>query len=1067
MCEKLFLFFMFLGDIFPKIDLSFIQEKLLKERKLTLSGVSNKTAKTFLFKNIFNKNPKKRRFIWILNNKNDVVDLYNTISLFLDEENWQINILPEKENEKEVKKTEWIISFQEKLKKNQVFILSQKELLEDFPDIKKLQEEKIEIYKGDKINLLRTFNNLIEVGYEASQDVVLQKGQHRRSGDVLDIFPLGSELPVKIEIEFDVIKNIFEFLPDRKKISASLDQINIYPANSEASKSLIFEFLQPDDVLIIDDLENIEVLEKNLEKVVAHKIEFTSFFEADNEDGAHLRFLSVLKFFNLFDLITDLRGKIENNWFIIVLSKRVDELKNIFLEEKIKFSEEQEEKGIVYLLDAKDLEHIPASFQSQEHKIIFLTDREIFQIRKSRKMKALEKANLEFLTSLKVGDFVVHADHGIGRFAGISEQEIDGITREFLEISYADNDKLFTPIDQADKVARFVADDSVEPKITRLGSQEWKNICRNVKKETEKIAKELLKIQAMRQQAKGVAFVEDDEDQKKFEKTFPYEETPGQIRAIMDTKQDMESSDPMDRLICGDVGFGKTEVAMRAAFKAFRSGYQVALVSPVTILADQHYKSFKKRMEEFGVTIEMLSRFKTPAEQKQIIADLKKGKVDIVIGTHRLLQDDIAFFKLGLVVIDEEQRFGVQQKEKFKKLRKEVDILTMSATPIPRTLNLALHKLRDITTINTPPPGRLPVITEIRKYSDALVREAILKETSRGGQAFFLHNRVETIEAIAGKLRILVPEVKFIVAHGQMKPNELEDRIMAFKDKKYDVLISSTIIENGIDLPNANTLIVRNAEQFGLAQLYQLRGRIGRGKVQAHAYFLYQTQKLKPEAKKRLRAIVEASELGSGFQIAMKDMEIRGAGDILGVNQHGTVNAVGIHHFLKLLNQTIEEIKTGLGDDKKDEKDVLIEVPIDAYIPSSFIADQKEKILAYQQLAAVKTFDALEELASDLEEEFGKLPKEVRNLFTVLRIKLLAREAKLIAVRSVPLGRDGREIQLHLSKHITAVEIMNLLKNNDKWQISGDKLKINVKNLGFNWIDELMKSIEYLKKIKN
>ncbi len=1052
-----------LENIFPKIQLENIEKKLQKDKKITLSGVSNKSAKSFLFKKLFFNKKTPRRFLWVLNNKNDVIDLSNTLSLFLGN-NWEIKTLHKEEETKEVQKIEWVINLEKKPIKNEIYILSQKELLEMFPSPNKIHENKISFYKKDKINILKIFNNLIEIGYKASQDVVLHKGQHRRSGDVLDIFPIGNNKPVKIEIEFDVIKNIYEFLPDRKKISKSLNSINIYPANTEKSQDLFFNFFSQDDCLIFDDLEDGEFLENSLNKTKSCRIDFTSFLEADGEQGAHLRYLSVLKFFNLFDLIADLKTKIEKDWYITILTKRIDEIRNIFKEEKIPFSEKESEKSLVYLLDAKELEHIPSSFQNQERKIIFLTDREIFQIRKSRKMKALEKANIEFLTSLKIGDFVVHTDHGIGRFTGISEQEIDNITREFLEISYADNDKLFVPVDQADKVARFVAGDDVEPKITRLGSQEWKNICKSVKKETKKIAKELLKIQAMRSQAKGVAFNEDDEKQKQFEKTFPYEETPGQMRAIMDTKKDMEEAEPMDRLICGDVGFGKTEVAMRAAFKAVCSGYQVALVSPVTILADQHYKSFKKRMDKFGVKIEMLSRFRSPSEQRKIIEELKKGKIDIIIGTHRLLQGDISFFKLGLVVIDEEQRFGVKQKEKFKQLRKEVDILTLSATPIPRTLNLALHKLRNITTINTAPPGRLPVLTEIRKYSEALVREAILKETERGGQIFFLHNRVETIEAIASKLRILIPEARFIVAHGQMKPNELEDRIVAFKNKKYDVLVSSTIIENGIDLPNANTLIVRNAEQFGLAQLYQLRGRIGRGKTQAYAYFLYQTQKLKPEAKKRLRAIVEASELGSGFQIAMKDMEIRGAGDILGVNQHGTVNTVGVNYFLKLLNQTIEEIKTGTGGDKKEEKDVIIEIPVDAYIPSSFIPDQKEKILAYQQLAAVKSFNSLDELKNDLVEEFGKLPKEVRNLFTVLKIKLYAREAKLLAVRSVPLGRDGREIHLHLSKNVTAVEIMNLLKHNDKWQISGDKLKTNVKNLGFNWIDELIKSIKKLKK---
>lgn len=1052
---------MLLSDIFNHSLLS-IEKNIFKNRKSTFSGLANKTAKAFFVSSIFNnKQKQKRNFIWVLNNKNDVIEIKETLNLFLNPKEWEIKTFSI-EN-KEIEKIEWVINLNKDLNKNIIYLFTQKDIIEKFPSMDYLEKEKIMFFENEKINILNTFNSLIEKGFEASQDVLLQKAQHRRSGDILDIFPIGEDQPVKIEIEFDKILSIHEYLPEKKKLSKKLSKIDIYPCHIEKEKHFFFEFLKQDDVLIIDDLEDVELIEDKINKTQALNINFTSFIDSEGDTVSHLRYLSVLKFFNLFDLINDLRTKIQKEWEIVILTKRIDELKNIFQEEKILFNTEKKDKG-VYLLDAKDLKHIPSSFQNQEEKILLLTDREIFQIRKSRKIKAIENVNLEFLTSLKSGDFVVHTDHGIGRFFGICEQQIDNIKREFLEIAYAGNDKLFIPIDQADKVARFVADNGVEPKITRLGSQEWRNICKGARKETEKIAKELLKIQAMRSQAKGCQFEEDTERQKEFEKTFPYEETPGQIKAIMDTKSDMENIKPMDRLICGDVGFGKTEVAMRAAFKAVENQKQVAIVSPVTILTDQHYKSFKKRMDTFGVKIEMLSRFKGVSEQKRIIEDLKKGKIDIIIGTHRLLQEDIKFFNLGLVVIDEEQRFGVKQKERFKQLRKEIDILTMSATPIPRTLNLALHKLRDITTITTPPPGRLPVMTEIRKYSDALIKTAIEKEMERGGQIFFLHNRVETIESIAQKLRTIMPNVRFVVAHGQMKPHDLEDRIMAFKNKEYNVLISSTIIENGIDLPNANTLIVRNAEQFGLAQLYQLRGRIGRGKVQAYAYFLYQTQKLKPEAKKRLRAIAEASDLGSGFQIAMKDLEIRGAGDVLGVNQHGTVNSVGVHHFLKLLNQTIEEIKQNSKGLKEEEKDVIIEIPIDSYIPSTFITDQKEKILAYQQLASVKGFDALDEITKDLEEEFGRLPKEVRNLLKILKLKLHTREAKLVSIRSVPLGQDGKEIQIHLSKYTTAIEIMNLLQYNDKWQISGEKLKINVKDLGFNWFDELINAVCLLKK---
>lgn len=601
------------------------------------------------------------------------------------------------------------------------------------------------------------------------------------------------------------------------------------------------------------------------------------------------------------------------------------------------------------------------------------------------------------------------------------------------------------------------------PKLTRLGSAEWETITSKVKKETQKIAKELLKLYAERRAAKGVSFKNDNDLQKKFEESFNYEETPGQVKAIYDVKKDMESDQPMDRLVCGDVGFGKTEVAMRAAFKAVQNRKQVAVLSPITILADQHYKSFKKRMEDFNVRVEMLSRFKSKSEQKEVLEKLKKGEVDVIVGTHRLLQADIQFKDLGLVVIDEEQRFGVKQKEVLKKLRSSVDILTLTATPIPRTLNICLNKLRDITTITTPPPGRLPIITEVRKYSTDLIRDAILREIKRGGQIYFLHNRVQTIDAMAQKLRMLVPEARFGVAHGKLGAGDLEERIMAFKEHQFDVLVSSTIVENGIDLPNANTLIVNNAEKFGLSQLYQLRGRVGRGKVQAYAYFLYHGQRLKIDAKKRLRAIVEASELGSGFQIAMKDLEIRGAGDILGANQHGVINVVGVTHFVRMLNKAVEDLKAGKFVEGEEVQDVSIELPIPAFIPDTYIVNSKDKINVYQKLSSADNFEYLAEIEEELIEDYGKLPDEVLNLFKLLQIKILAKQANLINVRAENMHLNrGRKIVLHMSNKVKPENIMNLLNFNPKWQISGTRLLIDVADLGMHWTDVLRENIKQL-----
>jgi transcription-repair coupling factor (superfamily II helicase) len=461
----------------------------------------------------------------------------------------------------------------------------------------------------------------------------------------------------------------------------------------------------------------------------------------------------------------------------------------------------------------------------------------------------------------------------------------------------------------------------------------------------------------------------------------------------------------------------------------------------------------------------MLSRFKTKAEQKEIIERLKKGEVDIVIGTHRLLQKDIEFKNLGLVMVDEEQRFGVKQKETLKEMRAEVDILTLTATPIPRTLNMSLNKLRDITTITTPPPGRLPVITEVRKYSEKLIEEAIRKEMQRGGQIYLLHNRVQTIDTLAAKLHQRMPDVRFVVAHGQLSPSELEKRILAFKEGKYDVLISSTIIENGIDLPNANTLIVNKAEKFGLSQLYQLRGRVGRGKSQAYAYFLYHGRRLKLDARKRLKAIVEASELGSGFQIAMKDLEIRGAGEILGASQSGTMQVVGVSHFIRMLNKAVDDLKSGRVDDENEEAhEVAIELPVNAYIPDSYIPTSKDKISYYQKLSAATDTSYLSDIKEDLEDEFGRLPNEVHNLLQVIELKIHAKNANLQNIKSLDhrASSKGKQIVLTLSKQVKPTNIISLLNHNEKWQISGTKLKINLEYLGAHWFQELIQSVEAL-----
>ncbi len=1031
------------------------------DKPLVLSGVSNATAKGFLVSGLVTERQLGNVF-WLVNDNKDIYDIKNHLPFWTDRPAIALDhFLDEKEEDARV--TEVVMGMHDA--QPRIYLINYKDLHLPLPTHQEILEQGVVVTRGEEIRTVDFFNQLIQMGYQPGMDVTLNKGEYRRSGGVVDVYPANFEHPVKIEVDFDRVENIWLCNQETKQLGKKLDKVDLLPLNVKGHGSFA-DHIQPEDLIILDDIdEQDELMDAQLKKRGAQHLLFTSFPKND-EPYHHLRYLSVLKYYTIFDLLNDLRGKYQDGWRINILTKRVKELRTIFDEEKLRYSMENDIESRIVLIDAGELETVPSSFQNPQERIQLLTDKEIFNL--SRTPGRSQKIGLDFLTGLKVGDLVVHLDHGIGRFLGVVSRTIDEIHREYLEIGYAENDRLFVPIDQADKISKYVGGEDNEPQLTRLGSVEWRNVSQKVKKETQKIAKELLELYAKRAQAKGFNYGPDTEDQQRFEKDFPYEETPGQMKAISDVKHDMESGQPMDRLVCGDVGFGKTEVAMRAAFKAVQSGKQVAFISPITILADQHYRTFLKRAAGFDIRIDMLSRFCSQKEQQATLEAMRKGDVDIVIGTHRLLQADIQFLNLGLVIIDEEQRFGVKQKERFKSLRNQVDILTLTATPIPRTLNLSLNKLRDISTITTPPPGRLPIITEVRRHSDHLIVDAIQKEIAREGQVYFLHNRVETIESIAEKLRKLMPNIRFIVAHGQLHSSALEERILAFKEKRADVLVSSTIIENGIDLPNANTLIVDNAENFGLAQLYQLRGRIGRSKIQAFAYFLYQARQLRLDAKKRLKAIVDATELGSGFQVAMRDLEIRGAGDILGVNQHGTIHVVGINHFLRMLNKTIEEMREGrLPTDGEEKPDVSIEIPLEAYIPDKYIPDTKDKINAYQKLSSVDTQELLEELRNDLMTEYGHFPAPVANLFQVLGIKLYARQANITNIKTIPLTGGSRQIILHMGPGMSAPQIIALLKHNSRWLVSGETLKIDIKHLGFNWSEGLKENMKHLVPVKH
>jgi transcription-repair coupling factor (superfamily II helicase) len=1042
-----------------------LSQLLKAEHTLTISGASNETAKAMLVSHLLSFHPQPS----LLVTENDAgrESLLHWLKFFECDAHFLFPVQGE-DGEIIPERLQTFLAFmQEDSGKREegafVLVCDRFTWNSPFPSFAELRKKKLVLKVGEEVPFTQFVESLIALGYKHGEDLYLHPGEYRRIGDTLDIYPIQSSHPWRIAFDFDKVVQIFVVdKDDLSQVTPGGKELPIFPAVFERSVALA-EQMPSSSLLILDDQDDVGEVDG------CDTLHFTAFPES-SAHHAHVRYLSVLKFYTLTDFLNDVRDKLTQEWTLLIVTKRADELEGILKEERIPVLKNDHRPGAVTLIPAGEDDLLPHSLQNPDLKCALLTDREIFTLKKAGKQRSVAKLALDFVTSLQPGDYVVHMDHGIGHFEGMTQKEVDGVWREYLEITYAGGDKLFIPVDQADKLSKFVHEEGEEPVLTRLGTVEWKRITDKMRQETKEIAKELLNLYAQRAKSRGHAFGEDSKDQQRFEAAFPYEETPGQRAAIADLKKDMESDHPMDRLICGDVGFGKTEVAMRAAFKAAIAGKQVAVIAPITILADQHYRNFMERMKGFPVKVEMLSRFRSAAEQRVTLERLRKGDVGIVIGTHRLLQDDVKFHNLGLVIIDEEQRFGVKQKEKFKEMRSNVDILTLTATPIPRTLNLGLHKLRDITTITTPPPGRLPIITEVRKYSDQLVREAILFEFKRGGQCFVLHNRVETIDAFCEKLRRLVPEAKFVVGHGQLKPETLEERIIAFKEGKFDVLVSSTIIENGIDLPRANTLIVNEAERFGLAQLYQLRGRVGRSKVQAFAYFLYHTQKLKDDAKKRLKAIVEACELGSGFQVAMRDLEIRGAGEILGASQSGTMQTVGVSHYLRMLKHAVEELKSGAKDEQEFEEQVEIQLPVEAFIPSFYIPDEQEKISVYQKLAGSEEESILKEFESDLRDEYGEPPLQVQQLFAVLRLKMACRSAGVLRVKAEDQGRE-KDIVLTLSQRVTAKEIMQLLRVNSQWKISGTTLRIPERVLeergkGKGWLAELTDEIALLRKQK-
>ena len=784
-------------------------------------------------------------------------------------------------------------------------------------------------------------------------------------------------------------------LDEKSKINQR--KTNIIEDNNKLIASLVEK-----EKFVPEAIENISKFEYNFEEKQIIYLEQNDSIKNIQKYYFETR---EINFYNLqLDLLlADIVTYQKNKKKVVLLAGNeisAKKLCNILKENQINYKFEREAENVKPGEIIVTIGGFSSGFENYDLNLIVISLQNNFEepVKRKKKLSSTFKDSEKIVfADLKPGDIVVHQTHGIGQFIGVNTITADGVTKDYIKIKYKNDDILYVPTNSLDSVRKYIGGgDNSSPRLNKLGGKEWSATTSKVKKNLEAVAKDLIELYAKRQKIKGFSFSPDTPWQKQFEDSFPYTETDDQLRCIQDVKKDMEKPQPMDRLLCGDVGYGKTEVAIRAAFKAVMDQKQVAYLVPTTILANQQYEEFKTRMQEFAINVELLNRFKTKKEQDEIIKKLKLGEVDVVVGTHRLLSEDVNFKDLGLLIIDEEHRFGVKDKEKIKKLRTNIDVLTMTATPIPRTLHMSIVGVRDMSVIYEPPHNRKPVQTYVLEYDQEVITEAITKEIERDGQVFYLFNQVEGIEKKANEISMLVPEAKVGFAHGKMSGRELEEIMESFINHEINVLVCTTILESGIDIPNANTIIVENADRLGLAQLYQIRGRVGRSDKQAYAYVTYKRDKLLSEvADKRLKAIKEFTEFGSGFKIAMRDLEIRGAGSMLGEMQHGHMEQVGYDTYCKLLDEVIKEMQ---GIEVVEEQDVQIDLAVSSYIPDNFIENSSQKIEIYQNIALCRTEEELQNVIDEVIDRYGRLPKELENLIDIARIKQLARKANILKI---------------------------------------------------------------------
>lgn len=915
-----------------------------------------------------------------------------------------------------------------------------------------IQKNRIHITGEDTVDLTKLEQDLTALGYERESQIEAP-GQFAVRGGIIDVFPLAEEMPVRIELWGDEIDSIRMFDAKSQRSIENISEITIYPASencfgNNGLVSFLKYFPENETLLFYDEphrlQETAETVEAEYTESLKNRADAGMKEEGEEElrvfqtkdiisemnrySGIGLTTLEskcglfkvrsvytvqakgVNPYNNSFELLTrDLKRLKRNGYRVVLLSgsrtraKRLaEDLRDYDLSS---FYSEDMQREVKPGEIMAAYGYASEGYEYPMLKFVVISESDIFgRKKKKKKRKKYEGQRIQDFAELKPGDYVVHENHGIGVYKGIEKIEVEKIVKDYMKIVYAEGGVLYIPVAQMDLIQKYAGADAKKPRLNKLGTIQWGKTKSQVKKAVQIVAKDLVELYAVRQQSEGFVYGPDTVWQKEFEEMFSFEETDDQLQAIEDTKHDMESKKIMDRLICGDVGYGKTEIAIRAAFKAVQEGKQVVCLVPTTILAQQHYNTFVQRLKEFPVRIDLLCRFRSAAEQKKTIEDTKKGFVDILVGTHRVLSKDVVFKDLGLLIIDEEQRFGVTHKEKIKKLKENIDVLTLTATPIPRTLHMSLIGIRDMSVLEEAPNERMPIQTYVMEYNDEMVREAITRELARDGQVYYVYNRVNDIADVAGRIQSLVPDANVAFAHGQMKERELEDIMYDFINGDIDVLVSTTIIETGLDIPNANTMIIQDADRFGLSQLYQLRGRVGRSNRMAYAFLLYQRDKLLKEvAEKRLSAIREFTDLGSGIKIAMRDLEIRGAGNLLGEAQSGHMEAVGYDLYCKMLNEAVRQLK---GGPEAETFTTLIDLNVDAYIPEYYIKNEYQKLDIYKRIAAIESEEELEDMTEELIDRFGDIPKKVQQLLVIASLKSLAHSVYVTAIE-----QKGEEIR--------------------------------------------------------